>query len=135
MSISWNPVTKVKSPWYSWVLWLWLGLLPWWQMKHRRLLSLFWWEFGFMEYKKIENTSSTLALAFIEMLWLQSLLSELRMKTVRKPILYCDNISTKYLASNPIMHSRMKQVEFNFHFLCDLVVEGKLDVRYDPSEN
>lgn len=47
-------------------------------------------------------------------------------------LLYYD-MCTEHLASNPIMHVRMKHVELEFHFLRYLVLEGRLEVRYTPS--
>lgn len=40
-----------------------------------------------------------------EMLWVQSLLTELKMK-FQTPIIYSDNMITVSLSHNPILHSR-----------------------------
>lgn len=47
----------------------------------------------------------TLALATSELIWLQSVLMELRIFETRLLILFTENISAKYLAANPIMHA------------------------------
>lgn len=79
-----------------------------------------------VEYQSISLASS-------EVLWLQSLLCDLQVTNAYVPILLIDNINTKYLAANLVMHGQMKYVEIHFHFIRDLVVANKLDVRYTPA--
>jgi hypothetical protein len=42
-------------------------------------------------------------------------------------LIYCDNISTIYLSTNPIQHQHMKHVEIDLHFVWERVTIG--DVR------
>jgi hypothetical protein len=42
-------------------------------------------------------------------------------------------MSAKYLASNPVFHSRMKHVEVDYHFVRDRVVKKLPDVRFISS--
>ncbi|RVX23193.1 Retrovirus-related Pol polyprotein from transposon RE1 [Vitis vinifera] len=51
------------------------------------------------------------------------------------PVLYCDNLSTTYLAANPVLHSRAKHVEIDYHFVRERVLQKTLDVRFLPSED
>lgn len=48
-------------------------------------------------------------------------------------IFFTYNINVKYLITNPIMHDQMKHVEIDFHFIQDLGLANKLDMRYTPT--
>lgn len=54
------------------------------------------------------------------------------MREAHMPMLFTNNISAKHMFSNPMMHARMKHVEIDFHFICDELIQEKLDVRYAP---
>jgi hypothetical protein len=69
------------------------------------------------EYKALANASA-------ELIWIQSLLRELRVSFPRAPLLYCDNIGATYLTSNPIYHARTKHIEI------DQVVDKYLKVKF-----
>ena len=57
-----------------------------------------------------------------ELLWLKTVITDLKVK-VQDPIgLYYDNIAAMSIAHNPIHHDRTKHVEINKHF-----IEEKLD--------
>nr|CAN68364.1 hypothetical protein VITISV_021899 [Vitis vinifera] len=91
--------------------------------------------------QKVVSRSSTeseyrgLANAAAELTWIQSLLKELFIPLFQPPVLYCDNLSTTYLAANPILHSRAKHVEIDYHFVRERVLQKTLDVRFLPSED
>ncbi|KAL6344248.1 hypothetical protein AAG906_035473 [Vitis piasezkii] len=42
---------------------------------------------------------------------------------------------TTYLAANPVLHSRAKHVEIDYHFVRERVLQKTLDVRFLPSED
>jgi hypothetical protein len=46
----------------------------------------------------------------------------------RSTLIYCDNISVVYLASNPVQHQHMKHVEIYLHFIRDKVDIGEVHV-------
>ena len=48
-------------------------------------------------------------------------------------VLYCDNISTINLASNPVLHSRTKHVEVDQHFFREKVTQKALVLAYVSS--
>lgn len=89
--------------------------------------------------QKVVSRSSTeseyraLADLAAEITWIRSLLNELKLPMSRKPILWCDNLSAKALASNPIMHARSKHIEIDVHFIRDQVLKGQITVAYVPT--
>ena len=46
----------------------------------------------------------------------------------RATLVYCDNISTVYMTSNPIQHQRTKHIEIDLHFVRERVAIGDLRV-------
>ncbi|RVW30830.1 Retrovirus-related Pol polyprotein from transposon RE2 [Vitis vinifera] len=54
-----------------------------------------------IEYKALANVAS-------ELQWIQHLLQELSISSSFSPILFCDNLSTTFLATNLIFHSQVK---------------------------
>lgn len=62
--------------------------------------------------------------------WLQSLLRELHIDEAHAPIIFTNNNNVKFLVANPIMSWRMKHVKIDFYFICDLVINNKIDIRY-----
>nr|KYP46801.1 Copia protein [Cajanus cajan] len=89
--------------------------------------------------QKVVSRSSTevefqsLAATTAELLWLQSLLSELRIPTII-PKIYCDNLGAVLLAANPVMHSRTKHFELDLYFVRDKVIEGAIQVVHLPAQ-
>ncbi|RVW78272.1 Retrovirus-related Pol polyprotein from transposon RE1 [Vitis vinifera] len=80
------------------------------------------------EYRSLASLTS-------EMLWLQSLLSELQTKMTMVPVIWCDNISTVSLSTNPVLHSRTKHMELDLYFVREKVMERKLVVNHVPTED
>jgi hypothetical protein len=67
--------------------------------------------------------------ATVELMWIQSILYELHIPCPCSARLWCDNMSAKYLASNPMFHGLMKHVEVDYHFVRDGMVK-LLDMRF-----
>jgi hypothetical protein len=74
------------------------------------------------EYKAIANATA-------ELMWVQSLLRELKVAHPPTAKIWCDNIGATYSAANPMFHGRMKHVEIDFHFVRERVERKLLDVR------
>ena len=71
-----------------------------------------------------------MANATAEMLWVQKLLTELRVSHPPKAPLWCDNLGATYLSANPIFHARTKYIEIDFHFVRERVAQKLLDIRF-----
>ena len=56
------------------------------------------------EYRGVANVVA-------EASWLRNLLLELSCPLTRTTVVFCDNVSAMYLASNPVQHQRTKHVE------------------------
>jgi hypothetical protein len=78
------------------------------------------------EYKSVANTAA-------ELLWIRSLLKELRLTLSGPPKIWCDNIGATYLSVNPVFHARTKHVAIDFHFARELVASKDLEILFVPS--
>nr|KYP62723.1 hypothetical protein KK1_017271 [Cajanus cajan] len=75
----------------------------------------------------IEVEFRSVAAITLELLWLQSLLSELKVPSTI-PKAYCDSLGMIMLVANPIMHSRSKHFKLNLYFVRDKVIKGVVQV-------
>ncbi|KAL3835707.1 hypothetical protein ACJIZ3_010443 [Penstemon smallii] len=82
-----------------------------------------------------EAEYKALAHATCEVIWLQSLLTDLGIFASKPPILFCDNLGATYLSKNPIMHSRTKHVDINYHFVRDRVQSRAIQISFLSSKD
>jgi hypothetical protein len=62
-----------------------------------------------------------------ELIWLKGLYAELcRVKSCIS--LHCDSQNTIYLTKDQMFHERTKNIDIKYHFVCDVIEEGKLKV-------
>ena len=61
-------------------------------------------------------------------IWIRRVLKNLSYVEQKVTNIMCDNTSTIKLSKNPIMHGRSKHIRVRFHFLRDLVKDGKLEL-------
>jgi histone deacetylase 1/2 len=73
----------------------------------------------------------SLAHATAELLWVQTLLTELNV-SFAAPVIYCDNLSAVSLAHNPILHARTKHMEIDLFFVREKVLSKQLSVLHIP---
>jgi histone deacetylase 1/2 len=78
------------------------------------------------EYKSLANATA-------EVIWVQTLLAELRVPHPRAAVLWCDNIGATYLSANPVFHARTKHIEVDYNFVRERVARKLLDIRFVPS--
>ncbi|KAG8495625.1 hypothetical protein CXB51_013396 [Gossypium anomalum] len=70
----------------------------------------------------------SLAQVTAEMVWVQSLLSELGIEVTHKALLWCDSSAAVAIANNPVMHSKFKHVELDLCFVRERVANGSFQV-------
>ena len=70
-----------------------------------------------------------LAYTTTEISWLRSLFKDLGV-SLSTLLIWCDNISSISLASNPVFRARTKNLEVDYHYVHDKVVHKELDVSY-----
>ncbi|CAL9006757.1 unnamed protein product [Prunus brigantina] len=62
-----------------------------------------------------------------------SLLHELGVRLQFLVQLFCDNLSTAYMAANPVFHARTHHIELDYHFVREKVALGSHQVCFIPS--
>lgn len=62
-----------------------------------------------------------------EAIWLKRLLEKLR-HTQKAILLYYDNQSAFYIAKNPAFHLITKYIGVQYHFVCEIVEGGSMDM-------
>lgn len=77
-----------------------------------------------------ESEYFQLAKTAAEISWLCMLFKNLCIFLKSPPLLWCDNISSIYLASNPMFHARIKHLEVHYHYVREKVVSNALYVCY-----
>jgi histone deacetylase 1/2 len=80
------------------------------------------------EYKSLAN-------ATIEVLWVQKLLTELKIPHPPQARSWCDNLGATYLLANSIFHARTKHIEIDFPFVHERVAQKLLDIRFINSRD
>nr|GEU83508.1 ribonuclease H-like domain-containing protein [Tanacetum cinerariifolium] len=68
-----------------------------------------------------------------EIAWLRNLLRELHSSLSDATLVYCDNVSTTYLSTNPVQHQRTKHIEIDIQFVHDLVTASQVRVLHGLS--
>ncbi|KAA3462540.1 hypothetical protein EPI10_029020 [Gossypium australe] len=70
----------------------------------------------------------SLAYVTAEIVWIQSLLSELCALVKNKALVWCDSSAAVVVADNPVMHSKFKHVELDLFFVSEKVANGSFQV-------
>ncbi|XP_016686857.1 secreted RxLR effector protein 161-like [Gossypium hirsutum] len=78
------------------------------------------------EYRSLANVTA-------EIVWLQSLLTELCVPIQKKSLVWCDSLAAVTVAENPVMHSKFKHVELDVFFVREKVAAGVLQVGHVSS--
>jgi histone deacetylase 1/2 len=80
------------------------------------------------EYKAIANATA-------EVMWIQTLLHEIGVKSPNAAKLWCDNLGATYLSSNPVFHARTKHIEVDYHFVRDRVKQKRFEIDFVSSKD
>lgn len=80
------------------------------------------------EYKALAN-------AMAEVIWIQTLLTELGVSQPKAAVLWCDNIRATYLSANLVFHARTKHIEVDYHFVRERVTQKLLGIRVISSND
>ncbi|KAH9801351.1 retrovirus-related pol polyprotein from transposon RE1 [Citrus sinensis] len=81
-----------------------------------------------------ESEYRALSTACAEIVWIQALLGELKLKCSQIPVIWCDNNGAAALATNPVYHAKTKHIEFDVHFIREKVTCKQVEIKYVPSE-
>ncbi|KAM2234356.1 hypothetical protein EV2_013133 [Malus domestica] len=79
------------------------------------------------EYRQLAYTAAELS-------WFRSLFRDLHL-LLDRPTIWCDNVSSIALASNPVFHSRTKHLEVDYHYVREKVVRQELLVNFICSQD
>lgn len=77
----------------------------------------------------------SMASVVAELLWIKSLLSELHVKLISVPRIFCDNQGAVYITANPVLHARTKHLELDLHFVREKAIRGEIVVRHIPADS
>jgi hypothetical protein len=75
----------------------------------------------------VSRSNAGVANAVAEMCRLRQLMTELSHPPCRASVVFCENVSVMYLASNPVQHQHTKHVEIDLHFVREKVRGGDGD--------
>ena len=62
--------------------------------------------------------------------WLKRILKDLGVLVTDPIRIFCDNMSSIYLARNPVDHARTKHIEVHYHFIRERVQAGEIDLQH-----
>ncbi|CAN6711752.1 unnamed protein product [Malus baccata var. baccata] len=80
------------------------------------------------EYRSLAHTAA-------ELTWVCKILRDLHFPLPTLPQLWCDNISTLSLASNPVLYAHIMHVEIDYHYIRELVLANLFKVQFVCCDN
>ena len=96
------------------------NLISWWSRKQQVVAR-----------SSTEAEYWSLAQVTAEILWIQTILSELGV-SFKTPVVFCDNQSAVALAHNPVLHTKTKHMEIDVFFVRERVLTKQLIVHHIP---
>lgn len=101
------------------------GNLVGWSSKKQHVVARSTSEAGF---RSVANTAADIT-------WFIHLLIDLGEKCCGTPTIWCDNSGAVQISVNPVLHSKMKHVELDLHFVREKVVKGDLQINHIAAHN
>lgn len=95
-----------------------------WESRKQRTVAL----------SSVESEYMGLTEATKEALYLRNFLKEIGMKPDSPIALMNDSQGAQFLANNAASSSRSKHIDLRYHFIRDVIKEGKIEVGYVPTE-
>ena len=74
-----------------------------------------------------------------ELVWIKQILGDLGIKSEYPIKMFYDNNAAKHIASNAVFHERTKHIDIRYHFVRDVISEGKavmkkVDTEKNPAD-
>ena len=70
-----------------------------------------------------------------QVMWLKHMFGELGLPIDKVPI-YADNNGSIFIGSNPIQERRIKHIDVHYHYICEKVEDGEVEIlRVDSNDN
>ena len=119
----------------------------WASQKHRHSISGFSFHFGVRgiswssKKQRVVSLSSTEAEYVVqthaakEGIWLRSFMKEIQGGEEKPLTISCNNQGAIALAKDNKFHARMKHIDIRYHFICEVVEDGKIQVKYIPTDD
>jgi hypothetical protein len=82
-----------------------------------------------------EAKYKTIANATTEIMWVHTLLEELKLTRHTTALLWRDNLGATYLSANPVFHAKTKHIEVDYHFVKERVVKKQLRIQFISSDD
>ena len=74
-----------------------------------------------------------MAQGICELIWVRTLLKELRVAQTNTMKLYCDNKAAINITHNPVHHDKTKHVEIDKHFIKEKIESGQICIPFVTS--
>ena len=72
--------------------------------------------------------------AYIQVVWLQGIISEFDLGITLSIVLFCDNQSAIKISTDPVTRQRTKHVEIHMHYIKELVHDRTIILQYCPTD-
>ena len=70
-----------------------------------------------------------------EAVWIHKLLVGLFGHIPKPTMIYCDNQSCVQMLVNPIFHDKSMHIEIRYHFICDMMQKGAIELQCIPTND